>query len=281
MLAVITVLIPRTERPAPGRRSSARDPSLIVPAEAIDAQSLIAYSDLVVSAGGTMNREAVALGVRVLTIFSGRMGAVDERLIADGRLGELRDPDDLELRKRDRRARAGRPPRPGDPRRRRAWRRPGRTDAGDDRRTVRVRGRRRDRLAAGAGGRGLRVADRRHRPAERAQPPRRPDAAPVGDRDPDRGLRLRRDLPALGRPDPGDPARRGRDRDGRDGRRHLRPAAARQAARPDRRGDHPGHGRRHRRRLHAAVLRRRRSRRDRARSSCRSSATSTSASSAP
>ncbi len=95
----ITVLIPRTERQ---RRAAAerRDPSLIVPATAVDAQSLIAYSDLVVSAGGTMNREAVALGVPVLTIFSGRMGAVDERLIADGRLGELRDPGDLELRKR-------------------------------------------------------------------------------------------------------------------------------------------------------------------------------------
>ncbi len=96
---VITVLIPRTERQhrAAGERA---DPSLIVPAEAIDAQSLIAYSDLVVSAGGTMNREAVALGVPVLTIFSGRMGAVDERLIDDGRLGELRDPDELELGKR-------------------------------------------------------------------------------------------------------------------------------------------------------------------------------------
>jgi len=96
---VITVLIPRTE----GQRRAAverHEPTLIVPAAAIDAQSLIAYSDLVVSAGGTMNREAVALGVPVLTIFSGRMGAVDERLIADGRLGELRDPADLELRKR-------------------------------------------------------------------------------------------------------------------------------------------------------------------------------------
>ena len=34
----------------------------MVPGEAVDAQSLIAYSDLVISAGGTMNREAVALG---------------------------------------------------------------------------------------------------------------------------------------------------------------------------------------------------------------------------
>ena len=96
---VVTALIPRTEghRRAAAERS---DPSLVVPAAAIDAQSLIAYSDLVVSAGGTMNREAVALGVPVVTIFSGRMGAVDERLIADGRLAELRDPADLTLRKR-------------------------------------------------------------------------------------------------------------------------------------------------------------------------------------
>ena len=48
------------------------------PSDAIDAQSLVALSDLVVSAGGTMNREAVALGVPVYTTFAGRLGAVDE-----------------------------------------------------------------------------------------------------------------------------------------------------------------------------------------------------------
>lgn len=96
---VVTVLIPRTEgqRAAAVGRGSAR---LVVPEAAIDAQSLIAYSDLVVSAGGTMNREAVALGAPVYTIFSGRMGAVDEELIASGRLRELRDPDALELVRR-------------------------------------------------------------------------------------------------------------------------------------------------------------------------------------
>ena len=98
---VVTVLIPRTTGQGAAALARGED-SLVVPDRAIDAQSLIAFSDLVVSAGGTMNREAVALGVPVKTIFSGRMGAVDERLIADGRLGELRDPADLELRKRDR-----------------------------------------------------------------------------------------------------------------------------------------------------------------------------------
>ena len=67
---------------------------------AVDAQSLIACADVVVSAGGTMNREAVALGTPVYTIFSGRMGAVDERLIAEGRLRPLVDPAALELVKR-------------------------------------------------------------------------------------------------------------------------------------------------------------------------------------
>jgi hypothetical protein len=62
---------------------------------------LIAHSDLVVSAGGTMNREAVALGTPVFTTFAGRMGGVDEALIADGRLRVLTDPAELPLRKRD------------------------------------------------------------------------------------------------------------------------------------------------------------------------------------
>jgi predicted glycosyltransferase len=95
----VVVLIPRTEEQR--RAALARsDPRLIVPEQAVDAQSLIAFSDLVVSAGGTMNREAVALGVPVYTIFSGRMGAVDEDLIAEGRLLELADPKALEIRKR-------------------------------------------------------------------------------------------------------------------------------------------------------------------------------------
>jgi predicted glycosyltransferase len=47
-----------------------------------------------------MNREAVALGTPVWTVFSGRMGAVDEALIASGRMRVLGDPDALELRKR-------------------------------------------------------------------------------------------------------------------------------------------------------------------------------------
>ncbi len=93
------VVICRTEAQAAAVRARA-DPSLIVPERAIDAQSLIACADLVVSAGGTMNREAVALGTPVYTIFSGRMGAVDQQLIAQGLLRPLADPAGLELVKR-------------------------------------------------------------------------------------------------------------------------------------------------------------------------------------
>jgi uncharacterized protein len=71
-----------------------------VPGRAIDAQSLIACADLVVSAGGTMNREAVALGTPVYTTFEGRLGAVDEQLIADGRLKRLSTAEEVRLTKR-------------------------------------------------------------------------------------------------------------------------------------------------------------------------------------
>ena len=76
-------------------------PSVILPEGAVDAQSLIALSDLVVSAGGTMNREAAALGVPVYTTYGGRLGGVDEELIREGRLKPLTDPRALALTKRD------------------------------------------------------------------------------------------------------------------------------------------------------------------------------------
>jgi hypothetical protein len=91
------VVLPRTEAQ---RAELEQAGGWIVPRRAIDAQSLVAYADLVVSAGGTMNREAVALGTPVHTIFEGRMGAVDERLLADGRLKRLERTPGVELVKR-------------------------------------------------------------------------------------------------------------------------------------------------------------------------------------
>jgi predicted glycosyltransferase len=91
------VVLPRTPEQ---RAELSRAGGFIVPENAIDAQSLVAYADLVVSAGGTMNREAVALGTPVFTVFEGRLGAVDERLIAEGRLRRLRSAGEVSLVKR-------------------------------------------------------------------------------------------------------------------------------------------------------------------------------------
>ena len=92
-----TVVLPRTPEQ---RTELTQAGGYIVPAEAIDAPSLIAFADVVVSAGGTMNREAVALGTPVFTVFEGRLGAVDERLIAEGRLRRLTSAEEVVLEKR-------------------------------------------------------------------------------------------------------------------------------------------------------------------------------------
>jgi predicted glycosyltransferase len=97
--AVRAVVLPRTtEQRAEivGREL----PSIVVPEHAVDAQSLVALSDLVVSAGGTMNREAVALGIPVYTTFAGRLGAVDTALVEEGRLRMLASAAELAVEKR-------------------------------------------------------------------------------------------------------------------------------------------------------------------------------------
>jgi predicted glycosyltransferase len=108
---VHAIVLPRTE----GQRAAIAAlalPSLVVPERAVDGQTLVALADLVVSAGGTMNREAVALGVPVYTTFAGRLGAVDEQLVREGRLRLLRSARDLQVARRtDRDVRpAGRDP---------------------------------------------------------------------------------------------------------------------------------------------------------------------------
>ncbi len=97
-----TVVLPRTEaqREEVARLGSFTGAGFTIPAHAVDAQSLVAYSDLVISAGGTMNREAVALGTPVYTTFEGRLGAVDEALIRQGRLRRLGDPREIRVERR-------------------------------------------------------------------------------------------------------------------------------------------------------------------------------------
>jgi uncharacterized protein len=97
------VVLPRLREQADELRRLAL-PSVLVPEHAVDGPSLVAAADLVISAGGSMNREAVALGVPVYTTFQGRMGGVDEKLVREGKLRRLERAGDVELRRRDRSA---------------------------------------------------------------------------------------------------------------------------------------------------------------------------------
>ncbi|HEX8476459.1 MAG TPA: DUF354 domain-containing protein [Pyrinomonadaceae bacterium] len=89
------ILLARTE--AQRERLAARHKSanIIWPRTALDGSNLIAAADLVVSAGGTMNREAAALGVPAATTFAGRWAAVDEELVRQGRLRRISSREDL------------------------------------------------------------------------------------------------------------------------------------------------------------------------------------------
>jgi len=95
---VQTVVLPRTAE----QRDALKGRRVVVPVKPVDGPGLVLAADLVVSAGGTMNREAVALGVPAYSPFAGRMGAVDRRLIDEGRLRRLEDPADLLLERRQR-----------------------------------------------------------------------------------------------------------------------------------------------------------------------------------
>lgn len=74
------------------------DRKIIIPDKVVDGLNLIWHSDLVISGGGTMNREAAALGVPVYSIFRGEIGAVDRYLAEQGRLALLEKPEDLKTK---------------------------------------------------------------------------------------------------------------------------------------------------------------------------------------
>jgi uncharacterized protein len=94
---VQVVALPRTPAQA---AELARRPGIVIPARVVDGPSLVWVADLVVSAGGTMNREAAVLGVPTWTTFAGRLGAVDRMLVEQGRLRVLERAEDVVVRKR-------------------------------------------------------------------------------------------------------------------------------------------------------------------------------------
>jgi len=83
----------RAQRESLAARFSSEN--FIAPRVALDGSNLIAAADLVVSAGGTMNREAAALGVPAATVYAGRWAAIDEQLVREGRLKRISTRDDL------------------------------------------------------------------------------------------------------------------------------------------------------------------------------------------
>jgi predicted glycosyltransferase len=108
---VRVILLPRTPEQE-ARVRGRRLPSVIVPDRAIDGPNVMYHADLVVSAGGTMNREAAVLGVPAYSLFAGRTAAVDRALESLGRLVFVRDRDGLgaiPLRKRSEAARLRNP----------------------------------------------------------------------------------------------------------------------------------------------------------------------------
>lgn len=68
----------------------------LIPKVAVDALSLMWYSDAVFSGGGTMVREAALLGVDAFSTFAGKLGAADAALIERGRLKMVYQPEDLD-----------------------------------------------------------------------------------------------------------------------------------------------------------------------------------------
>jgi predicted glycosyltransferase len=73
-----------------------REGRIIIPEQVVNGLNLLWNSDLTISGGGTMNREAAAIGVPVYSIFRGKIGDVDRYLCMTGRLIFLESLGDVE-----------------------------------------------------------------------------------------------------------------------------------------------------------------------------------------
>jgi hypothetical protein len=89
------VLLARTDAQREEFDARHRSENVVMPRAALDGATLVAAADLVVSAGGTMNREAAALGVPAATVYAGEWAAVDEELVREGRLTRIRTHADI------------------------------------------------------------------------------------------------------------------------------------------------------------------------------------------
>jgi predicted glycosyltransferase len=106
---VRTILLPRTQEQLNEFEGLAGG-ATVIPGEPLDGRNAVWHADAVISAGGTMCREAAVLGTPAFTVFRGEMGGVDRKLISEGRLINLRDENDFALlpeEKADARAKVG------------------------------------------------------------------------------------------------------------------------------------------------------------------------------
>ena len=89
------ILLPRSDAQRAGYESR-KFSNVIMPREVLDGANLIAAADLVVSAGGTMNREAATLDVPAASVYAGKWAAIDEELVREGRLQRLASREDID-----------------------------------------------------------------------------------------------------------------------------------------------------------------------------------------
>jgi predicted glycosyltransferase len=89
-----TVVLARTDAQRADVRALGLE-RVVVPEHTVDGRSLVGLADVLVSAGGTMNREAAVLGTPVWSMFEGRLGGVDEQLVREGRLKLLHDAEEI------------------------------------------------------------------------------------------------------------------------------------------------------------------------------------------
>lgn len=97
---LVTVIVPRTPSQSEDIKKRVRNipdgnGRCIVLDQAVNGLDLAFAADLLISGGGTMNREAALLGVPVYSIFAGKQGALDAQMEKEGLITFIRNEDDI------------------------------------------------------------------------------------------------------------------------------------------------------------------------------------------
>ncbi len=90
------MLLPRKKDQGDKLREKHPQKNIIIPEKVLDGANLLASADFVISGGGTMNREAAALGIPTATMFTGNWAAIDEYLLQENLLVRIESFEDLD-----------------------------------------------------------------------------------------------------------------------------------------------------------------------------------------